>query len=388
MQRGRLLIIIALLLIVLSIGAIFVVLQFTGGTPTPPPDGGPTPGGEVVEVTPTPGQKADIIVAVQNIERGQVIPTEALGTWPWPTEIVPPSAITDPAMVVGARARYTIARNEPIFTTMLVQTLGQISPFGSDTAARIPAGFTALSIPYDGRNGGVAYGVRRGDYVNVIVSWAFVDIDADFQSVLPNLTSGVLGPDNLNPSTDGTFPPGSKVAGVTGGAGPAGRGETDPTLNVPFYLVPSEAQRSRVVSQSIIQNALVLGLGEFPQDAPTVLEIIPPTPVPTATPEGTPPPPPPTPTETPLPPTLITVAVSPQEALVLDYVMRLRQRYPNAVHFTYTLRSAGDTTLAETQSVTLRYMMETYNISLPEKLAYGLDGVTLPAQPPQAPAAP
>jgi hypothetical protein len=376
-----------ILLIGITGGAIWFLLNSGGGGEVPPTPGGDGGTQAVVEVTPTPGQFLNVIIAAQDLERGAVIPTEALAAFPWPTEIVPPSAVSDAAQIVGARARYTIARGEPIFTTMLVQTLGQISPFGSDTAARIPNGFTAISIPYDGRNGGIAYGVRRGDYVNVIVSWALVDLDQDFQTSLPNLTSGLLGPNNTNPSTDGKIPVGSAAAGTTGGAGPEGRAITDPTLNLPFYLVPSEAQRARLVSQGVIQNALVLGLGEFLQDAPTILQIIPPTPVPTATPEGTPPPPPPTPTNTPPPPALITLAVSPQEALVLDYVMRLRERYPDAVHFTYTLRSAGDATpLAETQSVTMQYMFERYNISLPTKLNYGLDSGNLPEQPQTAPA--
>jgi pilus assembly protein CpaB len=180
------------------------------------------------------------------------------------------------------------------------------------------------------------------------------------------------------------------VAGVAGAAPNAyiGRAETDPVLGETMYVVPSQQQRSRLVSQSIIQNVLVMGMGVFGPDGPTVeigaqttetaAGVVDPNATPTAAPSPTP---------TPPPPSLITVAVSPQEALVLDYINRLHERYPDAVQFTYTLRSAGDTSLAETQSVTLQYMVDTYKISLPSKLNYGLDTAVI-ADPTPAPVVP
>jgi pilus assembly protein CpaB len=383
MQRGRLLIIVALILVVLSIGGIFLVLQLMGGGGQPAGD--TTPVAPVVEVTPTPAEVVDIIRAVQPVERGAPIPTEAIGVVPWPKQYAPEDlVITSAEDVVNRRARYSLQPGEPIFKTMIVQSLQEISPFGSDAAGRIPPGFTALSLPYDKRNG-VALGIRDGDYVNVIVSWSLVDIDLDFQSVLPNLAAAVAPP-NSNFSTDqSTTNLQGVLTGIVVGRGPqtsaVGRAETDPVLNIPLYLVPQEQQRSRLVSQSIIQNAMVLKIGEFGAEAPVVIV---PTPVPPPTPEGATPPPAPSPTPTPLPPDIITLVVSPQDALVLDYVNRLMERYPHAVRITYALRSAGDISLAETQSVTLQYMFEKYAISLPAKLPYGLD--TAPLQPTPTPA--
>jgi Flp pilus assembly protein CpaB len=389
MQRGRLLILVALVLIILSAAGIFFILRFMqpatptadGGTPVP--SGG---GGGVVEQTATPASALNIIVAAQNLKRGDVIPTEALSSFPWPTQIVPPSAITDPSKVVGSRARYTIQRGEPIFSTMIVQSLAQISPSGSDGAGQIPPGFTAISIPYDKRSG-VALGVQDGDYVNVLVSWAIVDIDQDFQSVLPNLAAGVVDAEGTGASDgQGNVTVNNSKTGIVYGTGPqanaVGRVETEPNLNLPFYLVPQEEQRSRLVSQAVIQNALVLKVGDF---GPARAEVIEPTPTaappdPNAT--ATPPPPP---TPTPLPPDIITLVVSPQDAIVLDFVNRLKQQYPSAVNVTLTLRSAGDTSLAETQSVTLQYMFERYTISLPAKLNYGLDSKVPAPTPAPAP---
>ena len=393
MARGRTLLLVGLVLLALSVLAVVAIMNFANGGNTPPATGDvPTADTSAIaqQATPVSSGSLDIVVAVQDLQRGVVIPTEALGSVAWPTEMVPVNAITDAAQIVGSRARYTIQRNEPIFTTMVVKSLQELSPFGSDTAGRIPKGFTAISMPYD-MNNGVANGIRAGDYVNVLVSMAFIDIDRDFQTQLPNLSAGVLGPASASQDASGSLPPQMIVAGVAGANENAflGRAETDPVLGETLYVVPNGDQRSRLVSQSIIQNVLVMGMGEFAADGPTVplapavtqaaaAGVVDPNATPTAAPTVTP---------TPLPPHLITVAVSPQEALVLDYINRLHERYPDAVQYTYTLRSAGDTSLAETQSVTLQYMVDTYKISLPSKLNYGLD-TTVIADPTQAPVVP
>ncbi|MDW8327146.1 MAG: hypothetical protein RMK99_11305 [Anaerolineales bacterium] len=385
MQRGRLLIIVALILIILSVCGVFVLLNLNQAAP---PGNGQTPTGpEVIEVTQPPPARLELIGTGQNLSRGQVIPTEAIIVMPWPADMAPPSALTDPNQVVGRLARYDIPRNSLLLSTMLVVSPTQVSRFGSDAALLIPPGFTAISIPYD-RKSGVAFGIRDGDYVNVIVSWALVDIDEEFQTVLPNLTAGVLPAEAPVPGPEGSgITQASIVAAVTG-AGPGnlqGRVETDPVLNQPFYVVPSEPQRARLVSQSIIQNALVLRVGDFGPIAPVFAE---PTPTPAPPdPNATPTPPPP-PTPTPPPPDLITLVVSPQDALVLNYVMRMMERYPDAIKITLTLRPPGDQTIAETQSVTMQYMFERFNISLPAKLNYGLDTRPLPSVPAAAPTTP
>jgi pilus assembly protein CpaB len=367
MRRGRLLILIALLL-VLSAAGIFLAFAFSrpggiagllGGSTGDPQNTGEAP--TAVPVTATPQQLLNIIAAGQTLERGVVIPTEAIIAIPWPTTIVPPSAITDPAMVVGTRARYTIARGEPIFSTMIVESLLQLSPAGSDAAGRIPPGFVAISIPYN-RNNGVAYGVKDGDHVNVIVSWALVDIDQNFQTILPNIST-LLNP----PNPDATLPlPASVVAVVTAGGGlPVGRGEAGVNTSEDFYVIPSEPQRARLVSQGIIQDALVLRVGEFGPEKPQVIY-----PTPTPNPDVTQPPEQ-IPTATPIP-DIITLVVSPQDALVLNYINRVVERQPGAVVMTLALRSAGDTARVDTESVTLQYMFERFNIALPAKLNYGV----------------
>jgi len=369
MRRGRFLILIALLL-VLSLAGIFIAVFLSGGLSAflgnRPPAAGTPPANGATEVvlTATPEPVLQILAAGQNLQRGAVIPTEALIAIPWPTSIVPPSAITNPVSIVGTRARYTIARGEPIFSTMIVQSLLQLSPTGSDAAAQIPPGFVGISIHYS-RTNGVALGIKDGDHVNVIVSWAIVDIDQQFQTILPN-KSTVLNP----PNPDGTLNLAPSVVAVVneGGApgSPTGRGEVGVNTNETFYVIPSEGQRPRLVTQGIIQDALVLHIGDFRAEKPTVIE-----PTQTAVPNATPSAPPP-PTATPSPPDIITLVVSPQDSLVLNYVNRIVEKYPGAVVVTLTLRSAGDTSRVDTEGVTLQYMFQKFNIALPAKLNYGV----------------
>jgi Flp pilus assembly protein CpaB len=383
MPRGRLVLLLVLLLVITIAGVALAFAASQGGLASllggPPQTNGNQGGEETpVPVTATPEQVLRIIGASQTLGRGVIIPTEALVAIPWPTNIVPPSAITDPALVVGTRARYTIARGEPIFSTMIVESLAQLSPTGSDAAAQIPAGYVAISIPYN-RQHGVALGIKDGDHVNLIVSWAVVDIDQDFQTILPNLST-VLSPPN--PDAVFAIPP-SSVSVVNSGNSnlpqPVGRGATGVEVDADFYVVPSEAQRPRLVTQGIIQDALVLRVGTFGEDKPQVIE-----PTPTADPNATASAPPP-PTSTPLPPDIITLVVSPQDAIVLNYINRLNERYPLGVQMTFALRSAGDTSRVDTEAVTLSYMFETYNIALPAKLNYGLSADTLVPPTPPAP---
>lgn len=388
MRRGRLLILVALLVLVI-IGGIFVALFVAGGNIL---GGGGGGGGGIlnpttptlVEVTATPEPILSILAAAQNLERGAIIPTEAIIAIPWPTSIVPPSAITDTAQVVGLRARYTIERGEPIFSTLIVKSLLELSPTGSEAAAQIPPGSVAISVPYE-RTSGVALGIQDGDHVYIMVSWSIVDIDQSFQSLLPNLTAYITplssaalscaGGETANcqwtttPGTTGTSSStsvGPVVVVVTGG-GPVGRGETDKSVDQDFYLVPSEPQRPRLVTQAIIQDAMVLHLGDFGVKPQAQAAQTAPTPAAGETPTAEAPP-----TPTPLPPDIITLVVSPQDALVLNYINRLMEKYPGSVEMTLALRSAGDATLTETESVTMQYMFERFNIALPTKLNYGV----------------
>ena len=88
-----------------------------------------------------------------------------------------------------------------------------------------------------------------------------------------------------------------------------------------------------------------------------------PTAVPVEGDEAAPPP-------TPIPPTpltqWVTLAVSPQDALVLKYSEEA------GASMDLVLRPDGDTTRFSTQAVTLQYIFAEYGIEAPPKLPYGI----------------
>ncbi|MBN1966419.1 MAG: hypothetical protein JW910_17345 [Anaerolineae bacterium] len=306
-----------------------------------------------VQPTPTPIQFVEIVIAVQELPRGIRIPAEnAVELRRWPLESVPFNALTDVDEVIGSIARIDIPRESPVLSTMVVESLQDVADVGSDAAAIMPSGLVAVSVPMD-RFTGVAYAIRPGDYVDIILSMLFVDVDEDFQSILPNRISLV------SIDEDGNIVVRDAV-----------EGRLDVGLGGSSVIVgPFETQRPRLVTQLTVQNAWVLGTGEFPIEGDYIGAT--PTPIPSPTPEGeeggdTARPAAPQPTAKPAP-DIITLAVSPQDAVVLVWAIEAR------LPITLALRPATDLSLSQTQPVTLDYMMSNFNITAPNRLPYALE---------------
>jgi pilus assembly protein CpaB len=209
----------------------------------------------------------------------------------------------------------------------------------------------AVSIPTN-RLATAAYGINDGAHVNVNVCMTFVDVDPAYQSITPNYLSSVQ---------DIFFPPEAQatitlVPTTSELPSRQGRTELDPTFQKPIYVVPSETQRPRLVCQIILQDVVVLNLGNFPLQTQPVVE-----PAPTQDPNAAPAT---TPTET--TPDIITLMVSPQDSIALNYF-----QYSGAV-FAMTLRNPNDNSRIDAQSATLTSILTQYNISLPSKLPYAL----------------
>ena len=64
-------------------------------------------------------------------------------------------------------------------------------------------------------------------------------------------------------------------------------------------------------------------------------------------------------------PKVITLVVSPQDAVTLNYMILSK------ASLSLALRSAGDDERINTESVTLQFIMQQYNIPLPSPVAYG-----------------
>jgi pilus assembly protein CpaB len=143
-----------------------------------------------------------------------------------------------------------------------------------------------------------------------------------------------------------------------------GRIELDPTLQQPFYAVPAEAQRPRLVCQMILQDILVLKVGNFETQAPPT--------DPNATPS-------PVQAQQQLSPDIVTLIVNPQDSISLNYFV-----YSGAT-LSLSLRRSDDTSRFNAESATLTSLLTQYNISLPSKLPYAmqprLDILTPPSLP-------
>ncbi len=367
MRRGRIFILLALI-IILILGAVWVWQSglLTGGTT--PETGGEVPG----EVGPTPVvQMTEIIVVTQNVSRGTVLNEELLGTIEFPQEnIIPGMFLSDqmPA-VVGRQAKLDVDSGMPLTAGMLVDVDESLSDTGSIAALSIPKGKVAIPIPVD-RLSSVAYALRPGDHVSVIGSFIVLDVDTEFQSRLPNNTASIISTGRAGENEPSYL----TVQIVPGGDNSVvGRTELDPLLNELVYVMPSETQRARLVTQILMQDAVVLRFGEFSfEDLLPQEEVISTVPGEEQAPSNADAPQQQNPDEEQpqpeaQPPDIVTLIVSPQEAVALEYLMQRN------VQFTLVLRASGDVDPIDTEAATFQYLLETYNIPVPAKLPYDLE---------------
>jgi pilus assembly protein CpaB len=351
MRRGRVFFYIALILI------LGLVLLYLVGRPFlfPEEDTG------TLDVVPTaaPTQAAvNVVVVEQPITRGNVVEEDALTLVPYPEDMVLPGMVTNVSDVVGKLARFDLDVGVILTDNLVVDSIVDLKRAGSDAALLIDPGLVAVSIPIS-RLSSVSYAPKRGDHVNVITSLLFIDSDTAFQSRLPNNTASVIAPgttlDGVTSLAAELFPSGVSF----------GRSELDPLLEQTFYLIPSEPQRPRLVSQTLIQNVIVLQMGDFPLEEEVEEEVLP-----TPTPEpGQPPAPTPVPTEEPAPkaPDVITLIVTPQDAVALNYLIF------SGAELTLALRSPNDDQVIQTEAVTLQFLLDQYNIPIPVKLPYVME---------------
>ncbi len=330
MRRGRILIFV-LLIVVIGLVVVFVALRAL--IPTAP-------------ATPVVSN-VEVFVAGQNIPQGASITEDQLATITLPQDKVSAVEFTvdKKAQLVGKVAKYPLDQGTVITSSMVGESTQAVSIAGPQWAALIPAGQTAISIPAT-RLSMVSYGVDDGAHVNLSACFLFVDVDPSFQTITPDNTATLTGTGvqaNALPVL---------TLGVGGAGGPQGRLELDPSLQQPFFLVPSEAQRPRTVCQTVLQDVVVMKRGNFPitsanaqaaqqQQQQAQQGAIP-------------------------APDIITLIVSPQDAVTLQYMV-----YTNA-QMMMTLRNPSDQSRLATEAATLQFLLSQYNIPVPAKLPYAL----------------
>jgi pilus assembly protein CpaB len=330
MRRGRILIFVVLILVVGLIVAVVALRQlFQPRQQTP--------------------AEVQVFIAGQNIPQGVKITEDMLSTITLPQDKVIAVMFTEDEradLLNNKVARFPLDQGVVLTSPMVVDASQAVSIAGSSTwAALIPPGMTAISIPTS-RLALAAYAINDGAHVNLNACFLFVDVDPSFQSGLPNYTAVLTGTGFQQDKL-----PTLSMAVVSGGQAAAqGRLELDPSLQQPFYVVPSEVQRPRVACQTVFQDVVVMKLGNFPltpvgaQAAANQQQQ-----------QGAVP-----------PPDIITLIVSPQDAVTLTYLI-----YTNA-QITMTLRNASDQSRMATEAATLQFLLSQYNIPVPAKLPYAL----------------
>lgn len=329
---GRIIILIALILILL-LGAVYVWYQMQ-------PKG--TPSGEQDATSEQP--MVDIVITTQSIPRGAELTADTVMTIPYPeANLIQGTLITDKASVVGSRAKYDLEPGVPLTPAVLIPPTG-----GSAVSFDVPKDFVALPVPVDSLTS-VANALAPGDHVMVIGCMLLIDIDPDFQSKLPNEIAQESKTNEGELNFTQTQILTAKDLGEI-----QGRFVQEGTLNMPMYIVPSEPQRPRLVCQTVIQDAVVLRIGDFVEPRAQ------PTPVPQQEGEPT------AITQEPGKDS-VTLVVSPQDAVSLNYMMVA------GIRLNMALRNPNDANAIVTDAVTQQYLMDQKNIPVPAKLPYAIE---------------
>jgi len=255
--RGRLLIVLGVILgLVAAGGVIYVMMQGAQPPPTAPPT--------EMEVPTT-----QIIVAAQNIPRGSEISEDL-----WTRRDVlagnePPDAVTDESELIGKVAKTDIFQGAAIVRSMLTEIV-----VGSEAAFAIPEGKVAVAFPIT-RFSSVGYGIEAGDHVDVLLSARFIDREEEKTSARETIDFRVEVMERL----------------------------TAADVESASFEIPIFEAKARPVTQLIVQNAGVLKVGAWATPTPPPVE------------EGAEQPPaPPS-----VPPDMVILVVSQQDALVLKY---------------------------------------------------------------------
>jgi Flp pilus assembly protein CpaB len=352
-----------IIILIIAVGAVLAYLVFSGN---PSLLGGKTTANQTAPTATANVDLVDIVIASQSIKRGTVITTDMVTTIKYPrvqmAEGVFYGTIDE---VVGQKTKYDIEPTVPLTKTMVMQQEG-----GSLASFDIPDGMTAFSIPVSPETS-VSFAPQQGDHVMVVGCMLLTDVDTDYQTRLPNGTNTTYSPLDINKMSDevlktiltskGTANALTVEPSAAGSLNYFGRYEIDPSTNAFVYVTASEAQRPRLVCQTIIQDAAILKVGMFASDGTTQQ---------VASVTSTPAPAEPTPavgssyadyTGS------VTLILTPQDTLILNYLLL------SGTKLSLALRSAGDAGVITTDSVTLQYVMDQKNIIDPIKLPYSVE---------------
>jgi Flp pilus assembly protein CpaB len=332
-MRGRRTLII---IIVVLINVAFLGYLWLSRSKTPPEPG------SLVEETTTPPHYVGIVVSAQDpIPRGWRFRSGDGATTikQWPVEELPPSGyFSSQAQLENMYVIEDIPMGVPILSSMLSEA----------AVAAFPEGRIGYGIPMDVQ-GGIGWHIKEGDHVDVLAAVKLVNVDSEFQTQSPNMFQTLPEPTSENSA-------GMSISGVYG------RFETLPN-GMAAMILPNGDPFAQVAVQMTVQDAIVWRIGaQFTEPVEEVVTAAA-TPEPTAAggilspPQQTQP----AAVETSLGTQrgdveLVTLLVTPQDALILKYL------YEIGADLDLALRAPNDGTYLITGVVWSRYILDRYQI--------------------------
>jgi Flp pilus assembly protein CpaB len=329
MRRGRTLILVFLIIIIGLVVGFFAIQQFAKPA-----------------VDTNQPVFVDVYITAQPIAQGGKITEDLLTTISIPQDKVIEVMFTRDELgnlTNNKVAKFPLDQGVVLTDSMINDASAAVPISGPEWATLIPPGMSAMSIPTN-RLSLAGYAIGDGAHVNINACFLFVDVDPSFQTILPNKTASLTG---TGFASDTGLPVLSLGAAASDTA--QGRLELDPSLQQPYYLIPSETQRPRMVCQMLLQDVVVLKVGNYvaaappvdpnaPADAPVAVPVV----------------------------DLVTLVVSPQDSITLSYLM-----YTNA-QISLALRNPSDQARQATEASTLQFLLSQYNIPVPAKLPYAM----------------
>lgn len=210
MRRGRILILLGLILAVGTAAAVFVVIQ------------------SMQEPEATRVELEEVVVAIQPIAEEE--PVEGrIELRPMPIEYVPAGALRSLEGTSGLLAAGPIPQGTVIHPDLLISPVDLMRE--GELGKLVEPGLMAVAFPIDELSS-VSYGIQPGDHIDVMMSFYFVDLDQETQAIEP-----ICAP--LCPGGEG-----QQEAGAL-------------------------EQRPRLAAQLTLQDIEVLGVGRWNQPEPT-----------------------------------------------------------------------------------------------------------------------
>ncbi len=279
---------------------------------------------------PTVPTTEKVVVAIQPIGEGTKVDPQTVEMREVDVSEVPVGALRNLNQALGKIARVPIYQAQVVEGSMLASE-AQILAEGASGSTLIPKGKVAIALPID-KLSSAAYAIQPGDFVDVLITMNFIDVDEQSQTKLPLTLSGENCPG----------------------------------------CVPSNPQIPRVTTQLLVQDAQILKVGpwssvEMSRTTSAAVE------------SGQPPEQ--SQQQTAQYPDILTLMVNQQDALVIKYARESDARIDLA------LRSSGDHDVITTEPVTLDYMLARFGVVVPPKRPYTLYSFTKEGKPEPAGAA-